>query len=91
MSGWEVTKVTQDWKQIGLDAAEVVDAWRVVPRTIMFGYGWIVWHNVQWFQGLEDPSGFQMGFSQIIWGAAALLTAWYFNTGRKWGDVNGGG
>ena len=83
--------MTQDWKQIGLDAAEVVDAWRVIPRGIILGYGWLVWNNVQWFQGLEDPSTAQMAFAQVIWGAAALLTGWYFNTGRKWGDTNGGG
>ena len=82
-------KAPRDWKQLGLDIAEVTDALRVVPRAIMLGYGWIVWHNVQWYQGLEHPSGSQMGFAQIIWGAAALLTGWYFNTGRKWGSPNG--
>ena len=34
--------------------------------------------------GIETPSATQMGFVNVIWGAAGLLSGWYMSTGRKW-------
>lgn len=73
------------WKLIALDIAELVDAYRVVPRGIMGGYGYLVFALTMWFFGLEDPNAAQAAFASIVWGAAGGLTGWYFNTGRKWG------
>ena len=73
------------WKQAALDAAEVVDAWRLIPRIILLGYGWILWESQHWFFSLEDPSAPQSVYVSVIWGAGTGLTGWYFNTGRRWG------
>jgi hypothetical protein len=75
-------------KEKFLNAAEVVDAWRVIPRAIMIGYGWIIYNVTEWFLLLPDPTGTQMGFASTIWGAAGILTGWYFSTGRKWDGSN---
>ena len=64
--------------------AEAFDAWRIVPRLVLMGYGWIVWTVTAWFIGLEDPSGTQMGFASTVWGAAGVVTGWYMSTGRRW-------
>jgi hypothetical protein len=72
-------------KQQWLDAAEVADAWRLVPRIIICGYGLILWNADQWFQALEAPSTAQQFYINVIWGAAMGITAFYLNTGRKWG------
>ena len=73
------------WKQVALDAAEVADAWRVIPRIVLLGYGYMLWHSQEWFFSLTDPAMTQSSYVSVIWGAGAMLTGWYFNTGRKWG------
>lgn len=72
------------WKQFALNVAEVLDAFRVVPRIIMVGYAVVVVQVTLWFMGIETPSATQMGFVNVIWGAAGLLSGWYMSTGRKW-------
>jgi hypothetical protein len=67
-----------------LAGAEAFDAWRLVPRAVLIGYGWIVWTVTYWFMELPDPTGTQMGFASTVWGAAGMITGWYFSTGRKW-------
>jgi hypothetical protein len=36
-----------------LAGAEITDAWRVIPRAVLIGYGLLVWHLTKWF--LEIP------------------------------------
>lgn len=67
-----------------LGAAEIVDAFRLVPRVMLIGYGWIVWDVTMWFMALQDPSAAQMGFVSTVWGAAGILSGWYMSTGRRW-------
>lgn len=71
-------------KQWLLDAAEVFDAWRVVPRILMLGYGWMVYDYTMWTRTQSELDGGHATVVSVIWGAAAVLTGWYFNTGRKW-------
>lgn len=37
-----------------LAAAEVVDAWRVVPRFVLVGYGYLVYYLTIWFLTIEQ-------------------------------------
>jgi hypothetical protein len=71
-------------KQQWLDAAEVADAWRLVPRIMLGGYIYILWNADQWFQALEAPSTAQQFYINVIWGAAAAITGFYLNSGRRW-------
>lgn len=69
-----------------LDTAEVVDAWRLVPRAILVAYGELVWHTVDWFMHLTNPNTQQSALVSTIVGAAAVVIGLYTNSGRKWGS-----
>ncbi|MCH8505062.1 MAG: hypothetical protein LAT50_12145 [Ectothiorhodospiraceae bacterium] len=74
-------------KAAWLGWAEVMDAWRVVPRLLMLLYGYICWMTWQWFTALPDPGGEQSAFAAVIWGAAAVWWGHYVKTGRDWADA----
>ena len=38
---------------ITLTAAELFDAWRIVPRLLVMGYAWLCWTIVEWYMNLE--------------------------------------
>lgn len=64
--------------------AEVLDAYRIVPRVLLLGFGYLVWSVVEWFMGLENPTTQQAAFVSAVVGITAPITAFYFQTGRKW-------
>lgn len=64
--------------------AELADAWRVVPRILVFGYGVMLYHVALWFMALPDPTGSQSAFASTVFGAAAAVFGLYTGTGRKW-------
>lgn len=72
------------WKIRCLDLAEVTDAWRVVPRIILFGYGALCWELAKWAMAKPDISASQAAFAGGIIGLAVPLTNFYFNSGRVW-------
>lgn len=73
-------------KQKLLGIAEVIDGFRVIPRVMMAGYGYLVFVVADWFMALPDPTGTQMGFISTLLGIAGMMTGWYLSTGRKWDD-----
>lgn len=40
----------RSWAMAG---AEVIDAWRIVPRVILVAYGSLVWYLTQWYLSIE--------------------------------------
>ena len=68
-------------KRALLDAAEIVDAWRVVPRLMLALYALMCWHVADWFMHLPDPSGTQAAFVSTIWGGAAAWFGLYVRSG----------
>lgn len=64
--------------------AEVLDAFRVVPRILICGYGWMLWRISEWAMSLPDLSGGQSAFVATVWGASAGVFGLYVNTGRHW-------
>lgn len=64
--------------------AELVDAYRVVPRIVLIGYGYLLWDTHVWYSALPDPTTTQTAYATLLWGACTVITAWYINTGRKW-------
>lgn len=71
-------------KQAMMDAAELADAWRIVPRGLIAGYAYLVWEVTAWFQGLPEPTDPQQWFVNVVWGAAAMITKFYLDSGRDW-------
>jgi hypothetical protein len=76
-----------------LAVAELIDAYRVVPRLILCGYGYMVWDMWRWVQSLSDLTTQQAAYVTSITGLAVPLTGWYMGSGRKWstkGDSQSG-
>lgn len=71
-------------RELHLLIAELLDAYRIVPRILMFGYAVLLWQSSWWYMGLTDPTTQQTSFIGLLWGACGLITKWYFDTGRKW-------
>lgn len=71
-------------KDKALSIAELIDAYRLVPRLMLLGYGYMIYTTSTWFMSLDTPLGTQSTFIGIVWGAAAAITGFYNATGRKW-------
>lgn len=41
-------------RQWGLAGAEIVDAYRFFPRTVLMAYGWLLWYITDWYMKLES-------------------------------------
>ena len=41
------------WRKGHLAVAEWIDAWRIVPRLLTAGYGWITYTVVKWYMNLK--------------------------------------
>lgn len=84
-------------KKTWLDAAEVFDSWRVVPRALLFGYCiWVahVTNNILlWYQALPGPerSIEASGFAGVVITAVTGLATWIFKIytehGRDWNQT----
>lgn len=73
-------------KQTFLDIAEVVDAFRMVPRSVLVAYGILVWIVVSWFMGLPAPTTQQAALVTTVTGLIAAVAGLYQNSGRSWKD-----
>jgi hypothetical protein len=77
-----------------LDAAEIFDSWRVIPRFVLFAYGtWLAYITdrlLNWYMALPAPSqsvqasGFCLGAIGAITTIAGWVYKIYANTGREW-------
>ena len=70
-------------KQQWLDAAEVVDAWRVFPRMYNGVLLWLLVDMHIWYSSLPNapyPQWYVLG----VWGAIAAVNKFYVESGRKW-------
>jgi len=69
-------------KQWFLDAAEVIDAWRVFPRAYMVVYLCILWDVHGWYKA---NASYPDVYVNVVWGAVGVMTGFYVQSGRKWG------
>ena len=67
-----------------LERADLLDAYRIVPRLWMAGFAWLLVDVTWWFKALPDPSSEQTFLVSTVWGAGGWITMMYFNSGRKW-------
>lgn len=92
--------MTWDWtarfatKAFWLSAAEVFDAWRVVPRAVLFSMGgttiWVIKSVLPWYmhlpateRGVEETAGVVSLVTAISTVFKYALDS-YVNSGRKW-------
>jgi len=61
---------------------ETFNKWRVVPRFLVFGYGFIMYDVSQWFMSVPEPNMQQTAFISTLVGAAALVFNFYVNSGK---------
>ena len=81
-------------KAAWLDAAEVFDAWRITPRTILYGFGWlfgyVITHTMHWYFGLPsaERTGQVTAVIGVIIPSVSGLAVWvykiYSQGGRNW-------
>lgn len=64
--------------------AELIDAFRVVPRIILVVYAWLVWYVVNWYMLLDSPSTEQTFLVSTISGLSTVIIGLYQNSGRNW-------
>jgi len=69
-------------KQHWLDAAEVVDAWRLFPRAFMTLFAYFAWDMYIWYKVVATTPDF---FANLVFGVIGLVFGLYTNSGRKWG------
>lgn len=62
---------------------EQFNKWRVVPRVLVFLYGYICYQTAEWFTSLQAPTTEQVAYATVIWGAAAAWFGLYVNSGGK--------
>lgn len=84
-----------------MDAAEVFDTWRIVPRVILFAYaywtGWITDWLIRWYEKLPaaERTNQVTAFVTIVLPGVFGLAVWvykiYSNGGRDWDGSKVGG
>lgn len=71
-------------KEILLAGAEVIDAYRIIPRILLLMYGIFLYQIAEWFKGLDAPTTAHTVFVSSATGVAGIVTSAYTNSGRKW-------
>lgn len=79
-----VIPVVDFTKRGWLIVAELIDAYRIIPRMVLFFYGVMVYEVVRWFMLLPEPSTQHTSFVSTVVGLCAIIVAFYNNSGRKW-------
>lgn len=81
-------------KEQWLQTAEIVDAFRVVPRLVLFAYlifvFWLTDRIIDWYFALPaaersmEASGLAVGLFTAITGFGTVFVNMYIKTGREW-------
>lgn len=81
-------------KQDYLDWAEIFDAWRAVPRSVLYSFGsWTIYiadRTLNWYFHLATPdrtvqdAGLVTGVITAVTGIFGLTIKFYNNSGRQW-------
>jgi hypothetical protein len=68
-----------------LNFAELIDAFRVVPRTILIVYSYFVWYVINWYLPIANPTTGQTALVTTVAGSVPVVIGLYQNSGRRWG------
>lgn len=81
-------------KQFWLNLAELIDAYRLMPRAILAASlafaGWYIYAITVWYMALPliertvEVSGFAGLTIPAVFGLAGKMVDWYLKTGRSW-------
>ena len=74
------------WRAYLCLGAEVLDAYRVVPRIVLALYVYFLYKVGIWFMSLPEPSTQHAAFIATVVGASAAIIGLYQNSGRKWSE-----
>jgi hypothetical protein len=74
------------FRRLQLAIAEWLNAWRVVPRILIFGYMYLVWDVINWYKYSEPLTNQHTMLVTAVIGFAAAIFGLYTNTGNK--DLN---
>ena len=64
-------------------ARVVLSDLRVIPRLMVTGYGFMLFHITTWFMFLPEPTTQQAALITTVYGASAAIFGLYTNTGNK--------
>lgn len=62
---------------------EKLNAWRIIPRILAFGYGAFFIYVAMWFMGLDNPTTAQSAFVSTMSAATTGVFGFYVNSGGK--------
>lgn len=65
-----------------LDAAEIIDAYRLFPRLYMGMFAYFLWDLHVWYRGVAENPDF---YANLVFGVVGVVTGLYMKSGRKWG------
>lgn len=81
-------------KQLWLDWAEIFDAWRIVPRSILYSFAawgiWVIDRVLSWYFHLPDGSRTGQDAALVgsvitsVTGLFTLALGFYNKSGRQW-------
>lgn len=69
-------------KQWWLDAAEVVDAWRLFPRCYLVMFAVFLWDLHTWYISVTKSPDI---YAPLVFGVVGAVFGLYMGSGRKWG------
>lgn len=55
----------------------LLNEYRLVPRLMLAGYGWLMWDVSMWFMALKDPTATQAAFVSTMVGVSGALFGLY--------------
>ena len=65
-------------------AAEAMDYFRIVPRTIVVGYSVMLYEVVKWFMALPSPNMEQSALVSVVVTIAGVVIGLYTKSGHSW-------
>lgn len=71
--------------------AKCLNRLRIIPRLIVFGYGWLIYDVVQWYMAIPDPSTQQAGLLVTLIGVAAPVFGFYMQGGISGAAIHANG
>ena len=63
--------------------AQAIDSWRIIPRSFLAVYMYLLYFTTFWFMDLADPTFEQSGLISIVVGAGAAWFGLYTNSHKK--------
>jgi hypothetical protein len=68
-------------KKLLLDAAEILDAWRVFPRVYLGFFLLVLWDLHSWYIGVAVNPDI---YANLVFGVVGTVFGLYMNSGRNW-------